>query len=86
MVSYLEFQEKYEKLSNKISNDRLNGKCYWTILKIFLTAKKIPCILPLPYKDKFAIDFQVKSKIFCHFAKQCSLLKNESSPLALATY
>ena len=25
----------YEKLSNKLSNDKLNGKCYWTILKRF---------------------------------------------------
>ena len=30
----------YEKLSNKLSNDKLNGKCYWTILKRFLTVKK----------------------------------------------
>ena len=25
----------YEKLSNKLSCDKLNGKCYWTILKRF---------------------------------------------------
>ena len=25
----------YEKFSNKLSNDKLNGKCYWAILKRF---------------------------------------------------
>ena len=25
----------YKKLSNKLSNDKVNGKCYWTILKRF---------------------------------------------------
>ena len=29
----------YEKLSNKLSNDKLNGKYYWTILELFLTVK-----------------------------------------------
>ena len=41
--------------------------------------KKIPCITPILHEDKFVTDFQVKSEIFnSHFAKQCSLLKNES--------
>ena len=39
----------YDKLSNKLSNDKLNGKCYWTILKRFFNGKTIPCILPPPY-------------------------------------
>ena len=30
----------YEKLSNKLSNDKFNGKCYWTILKHFFNGKK----------------------------------------------
>ena len=30
----------YEKLSNKLSYDKLNGKWYWTFLKRFLTLKK----------------------------------------------
>ena len=69
----------YEKLSNKLSNDKVNGKYYWTILKRFFNSKEIPCIHPILYEDKFVTDFQVKSEIFnSHFAKQCSLLKNES--------
>ena len=34
---------------------------------------------PILHEDTFVTDFQVKSEIFnSHFAKQCSLLKNES--------
>ena len=32
----------YNKLSNKLSNDKFNGNCYWTILKRFSTVKKFP--------------------------------------------
>ena len=47
--------------------------------KTFFNGKKIPCIPPILHEDKFAIDFQVKCESFnSHFAKQCSLLKNES--------
>ena len=68
----------YEKLSNKFSNDKVNGKYYWTILKRFLNGKEIPCINPILYEDKFITDFQVKNESFnSDFAKQCSLLKNE---------
>ena len=37
----IEYSKKkyYKKLSNKLSNDKLNGKCYWAILKRFLTIK-----------------------------------------------
>ena len=30
----------YKNLSNKLSNDKLNGKCCWTILKRFFKGKK----------------------------------------------
>ena len=43
----------YEKLSNKLSNDKLNGKCYWTILKRFYNGKKIHFIRPILHEDKF---------------------------------
>ena len=47
----------YEKLSNKLSNDKVNGKYYWTILKRFLNSKEIPCRHPILYEDKFVTDF-----------------------------
>ena len=60
----------YEKVSNKLSNDKLNGKCYWTILKRLFNSKKIPFIPPILHEDKFVTDFRVKSEIFnSHFAK-----------------
>ena len=34
----------YERLSGKLSNDKFNEKCFWTILKHFFNGKKIPCI------------------------------------------
>ena len=42
----IEYYKKkyYEKLWNKRSNDKFNGKCYWAILKRFFNDKKIPCI------------------------------------------
>ena len=69
----------YENLSNKLSNDKLNGKCYLAILKRFFNGQKIPCIPSILHEDNFVTDFQIKSEIFnSHFAKQCSFLKNES--------
>ena len=39
---------------------------------------------PIFHEDTFVTDFQVKSEIFnSHFAKQCSLLKNEIPPQLL---
>ena len=52
---------------------------YWTILKLFINGKKIPSIPPILHEDKFVTNFQIRSEIFnFHFAKQCSLLKNQS--------
>ena len=72
-------KKKYhKKLSNKLLDDKLNGKCYWTILKRFINGKTIPCIPLYFMRTSFVTDFQVKSDIFnSPFAKQCSLLKNE---------
>ena len=61
-------KKKYENIWNKLSNDKLNRKLYWAILKRFLTVKKIRCIPPLLYEGKFVTDFQVKSEVFnSHF-------------------
>ena len=47
--------------------------------KTFFNGKKIPRISPILYENKFVSDFQVKSEMCnSHYAKQCSLLKNES--------
>ena len=44
-----------------------------------LRGKKIPCIPPLFYGDKYIVDFQEKSEIFnSFFADQCSPISNGS--------
>ena len=48
----------YEKLSNKLSNDKLNGKCYQTILKHFFNGKKNPCIPPYFMKIRLLLIFK----------------------------
>ena len=53
-------------------------KSYWSILKTFLNNKKIPCIPPLLYNDKFITNFNEKAEIFNLFAKQCSLINTNS--------
>ena len=54
-------------------------KSYWSILKIFLNNKKIPCIPPLLHENKFIIDFRRKTEIFnTFFVKQCSLINTSS--------
>ena len=58
------FKKKYENISNKLSNDRVNEKCYWTILKRFFLTVKYSLYTLLLHEDKFT--------------KQCLLLKIES--------
>ena len=70
----------YFKLANKLSSKKLNQKCYWSILKSFLNAKKIPCIPPIFHNDNFITNIREKSKLFnTFFAQQCSLIENSST-------
>ena len=56
-----------------------NTKAYWVLLKIFLNNRKIRVIPPLFHNSKFITDFKEKAELFnSFFAKQCSLIKNES--------
>ena len=70
----------YSKLSAKLTNNKINPKCYWTILKTFLNNKKIPCIPPLIHNNQFVTDFKEKCELFnSFFAKQCSLIETGST-------
>ena len=40
------------KLSSKLANPATSSKTYWSILKIFLNNKKIPCLPPLFHENK----------------------------------
>ena len=74
-------KERYlSKLATKLTNDSINPKCYWSILKTFLNKKKVPCIPPLIHNNQFITDFKEKSELFnSFFAKQCSLIETQST-------
>ena len=50
----------YLKLYRKLAVNKINSKCYCSILKSFLSNKKIPCILPLSHNTQFVVDFKEK--------------------------
>ena len=54
-------------------------KAHWVLLKNFLSNRKIPVFPPLFHNNKFVTDFKQKAELFnSFFAKQCSLIKNDS--------
>ena len=56
-----------------------SAKTYWSILKTFLSNKKISCIPPLFYQGKYVTDFKKKAELFnSFFAKQRSIIQNSS--------
>ena len=67
-------------LSKKLTNPKTSAKAYWSILKGFLTNKKIPCIPPILHESKFITNFKEKPELFnSFFAKQCSILDTGST-------
>ena len=67
-------------LVNKFAVNRINPKCYWSILKSFLSNKKIPCVPPLIHNNLFVVEFKEKTELFnSFFAKQCTYIETGSS-------
>ena len=60
-------KQYYTRLSHKLSDPKRSQKSYWSILKIFLNNKKIPCIPPPLHQDKFVTDFKEEANIFNNF-------------------
>ena len=48
----------FNKIASKLNDTQKNTKAYWSLIKIFLTNKKIPVIPPLHYDNLFIIDFR----------------------------
>ena len=70
----------YIKVANKLSSKELNQKCCWSILKSFLSGKKIPCIPPIIRNDNFIINIREKSGLFyTFFPQRCSLIETSST-------
>ena len=73
-------QKHYFKLSRKLEVNKINPKYYWSILKSFLSNKKISCIPPLIHNNQFDVDFKEKSKLFnSFFAKLCTYIETGSN-------
>ena len=73
-------QNYFSRISGKLESTSINTKFYWSLLKIFLNNKKIPCIPPLYHDDKFVCNFKEKSEIFNnYFAQQCSVINSNST-------
>ena len=69
----------FENISHKLSNKNLNPKKYWSLLKIILNGKRIPCIPPIYHNNKFVSYIKRKRDLFnSHFADQCTPLLNDS--------
>ena len=58
----------YARLSKKLLDLATSPKPYWSILKVFLYNKEIPCIPPLLHEDKFITDFRRKAELFNTFS------------------
>ena len=60
-------QTYYFKLSRKLAVNETDPKCYWSVLKNFLSNEKIPCIPPLIQNNQFVVDLKEKSELFNSF-------------------
>ena len=67
-------------------NAQKNYKVYWSLLKTFLSNKKIPIIPSLFYDNRFIADFKEKAQLFNFFSKQWFLTPNNSSLPADVNY
>ena len=73
-------QKYFFKLSRKLAVNKINPRCYWSILKSFLSDKKIPFVPPLIHNKQFVVDLKEKSELFnSFFAKQCTHIETGSS-------
>ena len=74
------------QLSQSLNNLATSSKTYWTILKTFYSATKMPLILPLVINDQLIIDFREKANYFnLQFARQRTPIENDSSILTEKT-
>ena len=73
-------QKCYSNFSRKLAVNKINLRCYWSILKSFLNDKKNPCIPSLIHNHQFVVNFEEKSELFnSFFAKQCTHIETGSN-------
>ena len=72
-------EQYYTRISTKLMDPTTSPKAYWSILKIVLNNKKMPCIPPVYHNNKYITGFKEKAQIFSNlFANQCTLVENTS--------
>ena len=57
-------QEYFSKIAKKLSDPSISSKIYWSVLKCFLTGKKVPYIPPIFHENKFVTNFREKTELF----------------------
>ena len=66
-------------MSTKPTKFHKSSKVYWSLLKTFLSNKKMLLIRPLYHQGDFITNFKIKAELFnSFFASRCSLIKNYS--------
>ena len=66
-------------MSTKLTKFHKTSKVCWSLLKTFLNNKNISLIPPLYHQGDFITNFKIKAELFNYFfARQCSLIKNDS--------
>ena len=68
------------KLGQKLSDPANGVKAYWSTLNKIINGNKVTNIPPLLENSVFVTNYQTKADVFSEFfAKQCSLIPNDSS-------
>ena len=75
-------------MTNKLINTQKSSKAYWSLLKAFLNNKKNTSYPSVISRKSFYNSLQRKAELFnSFFAKQCSLIRNDSElPTSLTFY
>ena len=70
----------YKRIATKLNDSNSAPKTYWSILKSFLSGRKIPLIPPILVKDQLVINFLEKANLFNEFlTQQCNTIENDST-------
>ena len=76
-VSIESSKEKYYSFSSKILMEpSTSRKTYWSVLKSFHNNKKIPCIPPMFWENRFVTNFKEKAELFHSFFAKHSVFPN----------
>ena len=72
--------EYHRKIAAKLVNPSTSAKTYWSIVKTFANAKKVPVIPPLLINNEFISNFKTKADYFNRFFnQQCTAISTDSS-------